>query len=47
MITWTRDPLGKPGVEHGVLLGDLAADPLGDIVDRRQERVSLGKLKPV
>ena len=35
--------IGQPGVEHGPLLGDLAADPLGDVMDGGQQGVFAGK----
>jgi hypothetical protein len=38
-------PIGKPGVQHGVFVGNLAANPLGDVVDRRPQRVFAGESK--
>ena len=35
--------VGQPGVEHRMLLGDLPAHPLGDVVDRRQQGVVAGE----
>ena len=35
--------IGQPGVQDRPLVGDFAADPLGDVVDRRQQGIFAGK----
>ncbi len=43
MMAFTRDPSGKPGVDHGRRLVDAAADPGDDAVDDAQQVIVVGE----